>query len=178
MYFHLLEIYLGALLRWLPGPEGLLLRAALYKIILKSCRARLLIYPHVYIIFAANIQVGKRVAINVGTYIDGRGGIAIGDNVMIGPNCVIVSVEHGSSRTDIPMSEQELECRQIHIGNDVWLGGNISLKAGTTIGDGAIVGAGSVVTKDVFPYTIVAGNPAREIGKRPNDQIEDQINTC
>lgn len=62
-----------------------------------------------------------------------------------------------------------------YIGNDVWLGNSCLIKAGISIGDGAVIGMGSVVTKDVSPYTIVAGNPAREIRKRFNPEIIDKL---
>lgn len=61
------------------------------------------------------------------------------------------------------------------IGNDVWIGSNVTILAGVTIGDGAVVGAGALVTKDILPYTIVGGVPAREIGKRFNDDEIDYL---
>lgn len=57
------------------------------------------------------------------------------------------------------------------IGNDVWIGSNVVILGGLNIGDGAVIGAGAVVTKDVQPYSIVVGNPAREIKKRFSEQI-------
>ena len=163
---HLLEVYAGAVLRVLPGPEGLFLRNFFYRIIFKSCGKTLLIYPSVYIIFSHKISVGKRLAINVGSYLDGRGGITIGDNVMIGPNCVLSSCEHGHSRTDIPMAEQNHTYAPIMIGNDVWIGGNCVIKSGVTISDGSIIAAGAIVTKDVPPYCIFGGVPGQVIGYR------------
>lgn len=62
-----------------------------------------------------------------------------------------------------------------NIGNDVWIGSNCLIKGGITIGDGAIVGMGSVVTKNIEPYTVVAGNPAKQIKKRFNDDIIERL---
>jgi len=61
------------------------------------------------------------------------------------------------------------------IGNDVWIGGNVVILTGVSVGDGAIVGANSVVTKDIPPYAIVAGAPARVLRKRFDDETIDQL---
>ena len=90
-----------------------------------------------------------------------------GDNVMMAPDCIIYVRNHESSRLDIPMCEQgSTEERPVVIGNDVWIGGRVIILPGVKIGDGAIIGAGSVVTKDVSEYDVVAGNPARVIKNR------------
>jgi len=167
-FAHLLEIYAGFLFRYLPGIEGLFLRSLLYRWLFKAAGKKLIIYPNVYIIFSNCITVGERVAINVGTYIDGRGGVSIGNNVMIAPNCVIASAEHSYERTDIPMSHQPVKYGEIKIGNDVWIGANVFIKAGSVIHDGSIIAAGSVITKDVEQYTVIGGNPARPISNRRN----------
>jgi acetyltransferase-like isoleucine patch superfamily enzyme len=169
-FLHLLEIYMGCLLRFLPGIEGVVLRSFFYRRMFKTAGSKLIIYPNVYIIFSNHISVGDRVAINVGTYMDGRGGITIGDNVMIAPNCVISSAEHNFDRTDIPMCRQPVKYGEIKIGNDVWIGANVFIKAGLVIHDGSIIAAGSVVTKDVQPYSIYGGNPAKLISNRINKQ--------
>ena len=163
---HLIELYLGAVLRWLPGPEGLILRGWLYRALFARAGDKLMVYPHVYMIFTPRITAGRRLVINVGTYIDGRGGIDFGDNVMIGPHCVLASVEHGYGATDVPMCDQPLTYRPITIGSDVWLGGHVCVRSGVTIGDGCIVAAGSVVTKDLPAYSIAGGVPAAVLASR------------
>lgn len=65
--------------------------------------------------------------------------------------------------------------KKIRIGNDVWLGNGVKILAGVTVGNGAVVGAGAVVTKDVAPYTIVAGVPAKKIGQRFDDDIIERL---
>ena len=95
------------------------------------------------------------------------GKVVIGNNVMMAPDCIIYVRNHESSRLDIPMCEQgSTEERPVVIGNDVWIGGRVIILPGVKIGDGAIIGAGSVVTKDVSEYDVVAGNPARVIKNR------------
>jgi len=89
------------------------------------------------------------------------GPITIGDNVMMGPECVLLTRNHAFDKTDIPMCRQGFqEDKPIVIGNDVWLGRRVIILPGVTIGDGAIIGAGAVVTKSVPAYAIAAGNPA------------------
>jgi acetyltransferase-like isoleucine patch superfamily enzyme len=85
-------------------------------------------------------------------------GITLGEGVNIGPDAVLVdSDSHGISGSDRPMSEP------IEIGDHVWIGSRAIILKGVTIGDGAVVAAGSVVTKDVAPGTLVAGCPARYV---------------
>ena len=143
-----------------------MLRGLLYRALFRSAGSRLLIYPHVYIVFSDHIDAGDRLAINVGTYIDGRGGIRFGDNVLIGPHCSIISVEHGHERIDVPMAAQPYKFVPVNIGNDVWIGANSCIRAGVTIGDGCIIGANAVVTRDIPPYAVAVGVPARIISYR------------
>lgn len=163
---YLAETYVGGILRFLPGPEGIICRGLFYRWMFASAAAGLYIYPHVHIIFSNKIKTGQRVAINVGSYLDGRGGIEIGDHVMIGPNCMMSSCEHGIDRWDVPMSQQPIKYGKITIEDDVWLGGNVCVKSGVTIGRGSVVAAGAVVTKNVPEFSIVGGVPAKVIRDR------------
>ncbi len=166
IFIHFFETYLGFLFRFLPGVEGLLLRYLFYKILFKKCGQKFILYPNTYLIFCHKISVGDRVAINVGTYIDGGGEIEIGNHVMIGPNCAIASREHSFDVLDTPMCFQPVKYGKIIIEDDVWIGANVSIKAGVSIGKGSIVAAGAVVTKDIPAYSIVGGVPAKIISNR------------
>lgn len=105
-------------------------------------------------------------AINTGTYIDGGGEIEIGDHVLIGPNCGISSREHSFESLEVPMCYQPAKYGKITIGSDVWLGVNVFVKRGGRIHAGCVIAAGTVVTKDVPPFSIFAGVPVRVIGSR------------
>ncbi len=87
--------------------------------------------------------------------------VHIGDNVIMGPDVKIYSRNHKFDRLDIPIKNQGKNYYTTKIGNDVWLGANVVVTAGCTIGDHAVVAAGAVVTKDVPEYAVVGGVPAK-----------------
>jgi maltose O-acetyltransferase len=119
----------------------------------------------VYISDARNLKIGKHVRINENVFLQGR--ISIGDYVMIAPNVAIYSKTHNYHDINTPMVlSGESETRTVTIDNDVWIGINAVVLPGVTVGKGSIIGANSVVTKNVEPYSIMGGVPARLIRKR------------
>lgn len=111
------------------------------------------------------ISLGKRNVINFGCLFDGRKfHIRTGDDVSIGPEASILTLGHDPQSPDFADRGGD-----VAIGNHVWIGYRALILPGVTIGEGAVVGAGAVVTKNVEPFTIVAGNPARKIGERNRD---------
>jgi acetyltransferase-like isoleucine patch superfamily enzyme len=111
------------------------------------------------------IHIGARNVLNAGCLFDGRKyAIRTGDDVSIGPEAVILTLGHDPQSPDFADRGAE-----VIIGDRVWIGYRAVVLPGVTIGEGAVVGAGSIVTKNVEPYTIVAGNPARKIGERERD---------
>ena len=93
--------------------------------------------------------------------------VHIGDNVMMAPECYFCTRNHIIERTDIPMRLQgSTEVKPIYVDNDVWIGFRSIILPGVHIGEGAVIGAGSVVTKDIPPYCVVGGAPARIIRNR------------
>lgn len=116
------------------------------------------------VLWPSRLIVLDHVQINPGTAIYGN--VTIGRYVMIAPNCMIAGGNHAFSRTDMPMIQQGSTTKGITIEDDVWIGANSTIVDGVTIYKGAIVAAGSVVTRDVASYEIVAGIPARRVGSR------------
>lgn len=111
------------------------------------------------------VHFGKRNVINFGCLFDGRKFlIRTGDDVSIGPEASILTLGHDPQSPDFADRGGDTI-----IGNHVWIAYRAVILPGITIGDGAVIGAGAVVTKDVEPYSIVAGNPARKIGERNKD---------
>lgn len=128
----------------------------------------------------AKVSVGDRTFIGASTLVCADN-ITIGDDVLISWGCTIV--DHDSHSIDFHSRSKDVEnwltgfknwtnvkVGAVHIMDKVWLGFNVIVLKGVTIGEGAVVGAGSVVTKNVKPYTIVAGNPAREIRTIESDE--------
>lgn len=115
------------------------------------------LFPPFYTDCGKNITVGKRVFINSGCRFQDQAGVTIGDDCLIGHNAVLATLNHGMS----PADRKNLYPAPIRIGNNVWLGANVTVLPGVTIGDNAVVAAGAVVTKDVPENMIVAGVPAK-----------------
>jgi maltose O-acetyltransferase len=112
-----------------------------------------------------NIHLGKDVAINRNCTFLAHGGISIGENTMIGPNVAILTVDH-DYRVEGIGTHTAHKISPVVIGRNAWIGANAVVLPGVTIGNGAIVAAGSVVTADVEENSIVGGNPARFIKAR------------
>jgi acetyltransferase-like isoleucine patch superfamily enzyme len=130
-----------------------------------------LIYPGV--VLTGSVKMGRGCSISNNSFVSGlAGGVVLGDNVMIAPNCVIAAFDHGFADPDVPMIRQPLVPGPVTIEDDVWLGANSTITAGVRIGQGSIVAAGAVVTKNVPPYSIVGGVPARLIGHRHSQAAE------
>ena len=124
------------------------------------------IYLYTHFNHIDRMVMGDRVAINRYAWFNAAGGITIGNDVLIGPYAVIHSSNHRIPPKGQLIREAGHEEKPVSIGNDVWIGAGAIILPGVKIGDGAVVGAGAVVTKDVAPYSVVAGNPAQVIRKR------------
>jgi acetyltransferase-like isoleucine patch superfamily enzyme len=111
------------------------------------------------------VRLGKYVGIGRHCVLAAKKSIVIGDYTQIGPYCQINDQGHGMSRHDMIMNQRAV-LGPVTIGRDCWLGSGTRILMGVTIGDGAVIGAGAVVTHDVPPYEIWAGVPARKIGAR------------
>jgi len=117
------------------------------------------------------ISLGERNVINFGCLLDGRVyPIITGSDVSIGPEASILTLGHDPQSPDFADRGGP-----VTIGDRVWIGYRALVMPGLNLGEGAVVAAGAVVTKDVAPYTIVAGNPAKEIGTRSRD-LRYQLN--
>ena len=116
-------------------------------------------------IFTPEIKIGNNSGIGINCEIYGP--VSIGDNVMMGPEVVIYTKNHNTERTDIPMQEQGYtEAMPVIIGNDVWIGRRVIILPGVHIGNGCVIGAGAVVTKDLPDFTISGGVPAKVLKER------------
>lgn len=158
---------ISELLSLIPFAIGVIVRYQFYKRTLHACGHNVLInfgtvfyYPEVSI--GNNVLVGMYSTIHHCDF---------GNDVLVAQGCHFLSGsrQYGFSRLDIPMAQQHGKMMRIRVGNDVWIGTNATVM--DDIGTGSIVGAGSVVTRRVEPYSIVAGNPARILKRRRSDEL-------
>jgi acetyltransferase-like isoleucine patch superfamily enzyme len=112
---------------------------------------------------ASCIKIGKNCLISEFNVLRGQGGILIGDNVYTSPGVQMVAVNHVYDDPERPIIEQGITAQGIVVEDNVWIGSNAIILDGVHIGKGAVIAAGAVVTKDVAPYTIVGGVPAKLI---------------
>lgn len=162
-----LDEWVWSLVRSVPGLVGCGLRFAYCRCAFARLDGFCFIAPGARLTHTYGIRAGRNLHLNGGTYLDGRGGLTIGNHVLIGPNAVILSSQHQWTDPDVPIVLQGHKLAATSIGDDVWVGANAIVTPGVTLATGTVVGAGAVVTADTQPYSIVAGVPARVIGSRP-----------
>jgi acetyltransferase-like isoleucine patch superfamily enzyme len=137
------------------------LRLRIY-LFLRGCKS---VGKHISLVFPitlegkGQIEIGNDVSINSFVHIWGYGGVKIGNRVLIATHTAITSLTHDYTYDIIRFAP--IIAKQVIIEDDVWIGSNSVINPGVTLGKGAVVGAGAVVTKDVPPYAIVVGVPAR-----------------
>jgi acetyltransferase-like isoleucine patch superfamily enzyme len=135
-------------------------RALFSELIGKKVDERFVLIPPFYTAGGVDISVGRNVFVNQNCTFYDLGGLDIGDDVMIGPNVNIITTGHPiepSRRRD------GVTAKPIVIERNVWIGAGATIIGGVTVGENSVVGAGSVVTHDVPPNTLVGGNPAKVI---------------
>ncbi|MDE6553409.1 MAG: sugar O-acetyltransferase [Muribaculaceae bacterium] len=115
------------------------------------------LFPPFYTDCGKNMKFGKRVFINSGCKFQDQGGITIGDDVLVGHNCVIATLNHAMD----PDRRADMIPAPVKIGDKVWIGANVTILQGVSIGEGAVIAAGAVVNKDVPAHTVVGGIPAK-----------------
>lgn len=117
------------------------------------------VFPPFYSDFGKNISLGRRIFINSGCKFQDQGGVFIGDDCLVGHNTVLATLNHDIA----PSRRADMHPAPIVIGRNVWLGANVTVLPGVTIGDNAVVAAAAVVTKDVPADSVVVGSPARVV---------------
>lgn len=139
------------------------IRAFCGKLILRECGTNVNIEKGAH--FSSEMSLGNNSGIGINAQIAPY--VSIGNDVMMGPDCMMYTVNHGTERTDLPMWRQEYtKPKPIVIEDDVWIGSRVIILPGVHVGKGSVIGAGAVVTKNIEPYSVVGGNPAKLIRKR------------
>ena len=127
---------------------------------------RVCFYPSIWVMPGRNLVVGDDVDLALEVLITTGGGVKIGDRTLIGYRTQIISTNHNIPHQHGQIFGSGHSSKPVEIMSDVWIGCNCVILPGVTIGEGAVVAANSVVTRDVKPYSIVAGNPAKLLKMR------------
>ena len=143
------------------SPDDMLKRTSIMSKILRKTGETFLIEQPFWCDYGYNIEIGENFYSNHNLVILDPAKVKFGDNVFIGPNCGFYTAEH-------PLEAEErnkgLEyAKPIKVGNNVWFGGNVTVIAGVTIGDNVVIGAGSIVVKDIPSNCVAVGNPCKVI---------------
>jgi len=117
-----------------------------------------------------NVIIGNRTRIGLGSVLIGP--VYIGDDVRLAQNIVVTSLNHNYQDISMPISEQGVNTEEVYIGDETWVGANAVILPGVFIGKHCVVAAGSVVTKNIPSYSLVAGNPARIIKQYDHESGE------
>ncbi|MBY8189925.1 hypothetical protein KW513_16725 [Vibrio fluvialis] len=147
---------------FLPGRIGHYTRGFFIKPFFKSSGRRITIKENVEVYRPYNLVVGDNSGFGRNNIIDATGGIIIGSNVRLGPNVMIATMIHATTGQSINKAAKST--KSVCIGNNVWIGHGVTILPGVNVGDDVIIGAGSVVTKNVPSGTTVVGVPASVIG--------------
>lgn len=149
-----------------PGGEfGNWLRAKLCAIIFLKCGKKIVVRKHAFFGSGCDIEIGDYSEIGLNAYLNRD--VKLGTHVLMGQNVTILTTNHEFEDPNTWIHDQGVRDRKpVVIGDDVWIGANSIILPGINIGKGAIIGAGSVVTKDLPPFAIAVGNPARVIRQR------------
>ncbi len=152
-------------------------KVKLLKKSLLKCGSKVFIDPSVEIAEPTLVSVGNYCHIQMDCKLFGfGGGIEIGDGTILSHDIQIFARNHNYDSDDlryIPYDERDI-AKKVKIGENVWVGARTTILPGVTIGDGAVIGAASVVTKDVPPYAVVGGNPAKIIKYR-NQEVYEKL---
>ena len=141
------------------------IRKWIYRALGAKIRSRVIFHFKTEVRYPRRLTVGEGTIIGDNAILDARSGLEIGKNVNLSSNVSIYTLQHDHRDPDFKCSPNS--SKPVKIGDRVWLGSNVIVLPGVTIGEGAVCCAGCVVTKDVEPYAVVAGIPAKKVNERP-----------
>lgn len=169
--FIFLVLYYG-LLRYFPcsstpivGNFSKKMRYLCCRNIFKKCGKNVNVERMAYFASGLSVEIGDNSGLGINCHIPSD--TIIGNNVMMGPNCYILSLNHKFDRTDVPMIFQGVDSpKQVIIEDDVWIGRDVLFTPGRIVRKGSIVAGGCVLSKDFSSYSVIGGNPSRLLKKR------------
>lgn len=150
----------------IPGVPGFVVRTLAAKMLFKRLGGFAWIQPGVTFVQTNRIAIGAHFGVNTGTYINGIGGITMGDHVLIGSNVTISSGMHEIEGRLPPVFARPAIPKAITIESDVWIGAGAVIMPGIRLRRGTVIGANAVVTKDTDEYSVMVGIPAKKLRTR------------
>ncbi len=151
------------LIGWIPTIFGMCIRNIGYRVLGMKIEGFCWIQPQVMIVNMRRFRVGRNFGCNSGTYINAIGGISMANDVLIGSNVTISSGKHEIEGRETSVFSRPARPMPITFGSDIWVGAGASILPGIVIGDGTVIGANAVVTKNTQPFSVMVGIPARAI---------------
>lgn len=149
-----------ALFRYTPGLFGLGIRYILLKSLAKKCGDNVAVFPGVFLSYLEELELGNNISIREYCNIGCLGGLTIGNDVSIAHNSTILTTEHDYKQLSVPMRNAPLIKKKTYIHDGVWIGTHVVILAGVEVGSNSVVGAGSVVSKNIPENVVAVGVPA------------------
>lgn len=167
--YRCLHDFIFSYVLWIVGfLPSMHLRMFIYKYIYRmNLDKNVIIYKGCEIRSPKKLKIGKGSIIGDNAILDARCGLTIGENVNFSSGVEIWTLQHDYRDPEFKCTPEH--CGPVFIGDRAWIGPRVTILHSVSIGEGAVVGAGAVVTKDVEPYTVVAGVPAKKVGERPQN---------
>jgi maltose O-acetyltransferase len=166
LWFHFISVVTS----WLPDLRPVLrLRGFLLRPSFMCCGENFQVARNVTINFTNRVEIGSDVYLAAGCWLNAAGGITLEDEAQLGPYCVLVTGDHTQIDGSYRFGPSRLS--PIHIGQGSWIAAHATVTKGVTIGRGAVVAANSVATRDVPPFAMAGGVPARVIQKRSRIEV-------
>lgn len=156
------------LFRGVPGYAGLAVRYVCVRRLAAACGDNVAVYPGVYLFNLERLRLGTNIKVGEMCFLGASGGLIIGDDTSLAHATTVLTEEH-DYRAAGPLRDTALILKPVEIGQGVWIGAGVRITAGVHINDHAVVGAGSVVTRDVPVGSVVVGVPARVLCYRSDE---------
>jgi acetyltransferase-like isoleucine patch superfamily enzyme len=145
------------------SPIGFVIRYLCVSKLARCCGEKVIISPSVFFTNIQNISLGTNVVIGAMSYLDGYGGISIGNDVAIAHGCTVVSSDHAIDEIGTTVKDSHAIADPVIIGDDVWLGARVIVLKGVTLGSHSVIGAGAVVASDILDWSVSIGVPAKHM---------------